>query len=76
MRNVITGADQGFRRPGYAVYIEPTITWTYGKNTFSLSGPVAVDRVREASIRDEAAHIVGSCGLANFLLIASFSHRF
>ena len=76
VRNVITGGDLGFRRPGYAVYIEPTITWSYKKNTVSLSGPVAVYRVREASLRDEAANVVGVGGIANFLLIASYSHRF
>jgi hypothetical protein len=76
VRNVITGSDLGFRRPGYAVYIEPSIAWNFKDNTVALSGPVAVYRVRENSTRDEAGGTNGVGGLANFLIIFSYTHWF
>jgi hypothetical protein len=76
VRDLIGGGDPGFRRPGYEIYIEPAISWVWGKNTFYLSGPVGVDFNREPSIRDLETNTKGGGGLADFLIIASYSHRF
>lgn len=76
VRDLIGGADDGFRRPGYTIYVEPGIGWTTGKNVFSFSGPVAVERNRERSVRDLKAGVRGVGGLANFALIASYTRRF
>jgi hypothetical protein len=77
VRDLIGGGDDGFRRPGYTVYVEPGIGWVIGKNFFSLSGPVAVDRNRETSIRDLQAGLPsGVGGLASFVLVGSYTRRF
>ena len=76
VRDVIGGGDDGFRRPGYTVYVEPSIGWTTGKNFFSVSGPVAVERNRERSIRDLQGGVTGVGGLADYLIVASYTRRF
>lgn len=76
VRDLIGGGDDGFRRPGYAIYVEPTIGWVHGKNFFSISGPVAVDRNRERSVRDLAGGVTGVGGVANFTLMVSYARRF
>ncbi|MBI2948668.1 MAG: hypothetical protein HYY23_13575 [Verrucomicrobia bacterium] len=82
VRDLIGGADDGFRRPGYSVYIDPGISWSWGKNLLSLNGPVAVARSRQRSIRDIQAsertgnYVHGAGGIADFILVASYSRRF
>ncbi|MBM3838591.1 MAG: hypothetical protein FJ398_11630 [Verrucomicrobia bacterium] len=82
VRDLIGGADDGFRRPGYSVYIDPGISWSWGKNFLSFNGPVAVARSRQRSIRDILAsertgqYVHGAGGIADFLLVASYSRRF
>jgi hypothetical protein len=76
VRDLIGGGDDGFRRPGYSVYIEPAMTVTRGKYTFTLSGPVALLRNEEQSIRDARAGIHTAGGLADFLILASLARRF
>jgi hypothetical protein len=76
VENVITGADYGFRRPGYAIYVEPGIAWSVHSTVLSLSGPVAVYRTRLPSTRDEAMNVPGVGALANYQIIFSISHFF
>lgn len=82
VRDLIGGGDDGFRRPGFTIYVDPGVTWAYGKNSFSVSTPVAVERHRERSIRDlmdserTGRAVRGAGGLAEFLVIASYSRRF
>jgi len=64
------GDSDGFRRAGYAVYVEPGVNWSFGKNVLSVSIPVAVQRNLERTQYSFAG------GFANFLVVAGFSHRF
>jgi hypothetical protein len=76
VRDLIGGGDDGFRRPGYTVYIDPGIAWSWGKNLITVNGPVAVERNRERSIRDLETDTYGAGGLAPFVIIASYVRRF
>jgi hypothetical protein len=76
VRDLIGGGDPGFRRPGYAIYIEPGISWVWRNNFFNVTVPVGVDFNRERSIRDLETNTSGGGALADFLIIASYSHRF
>jgi hypothetical protein len=46
------GDSDGFRRPGYSIYVDPGISIAKNNWIFSLTGPVAVYRNRERSLAD------------------------
>jgi len=71
------GGSMGFRRPGYAISIEPGISWTGKNNSFSINTPVAVYRTRERSAPEIAlGRPGGDAAFADFSILASFTHRF
>jgi len=75
-RDLIGGGDDGFRRPGFAIDLEPGLSISRGKYTFTLSGPVALLRHEERSIRDLQAGTRNGGGFADYLILASFSRKF
>ncbi len=72
----LVGGSEGFRRPGFSVYVEPGLSWTRGKNTFNLFTPVLVDANRERNIYDDRFGSHGSGAFADYLIVASFTRRF
>jgi len=72
----VFGPDDGFRRPGYAVSVEPSVVLAHGGHTFSLAVPVAVMRNRQQSIPDKANNYTGDAAFADWLLLFSWSFRF
>lgn len=67
---------EGFRRPGYSVYVEPGVSWTRGQNTFNLFTPVMVAVNRQKNIYDDRFGSHGPAVFADFLIITSFSRKF
>ncbi|MEP7258442.1 MAG: hypothetical protein ABI687_08640 [Flavitalea sp.] len=49
----LAGNSNGFRRPGYAIAIEPGISYTTKKNNWYLNVPIAVSRNRTQSVTDK-----------------------
>lgn len=74
-RDVI-GADTGFRRPGFTVSIEPGLSWVHGKNSLSLTAPVALLRNRERSVTDDLRGTHGDASFADFLLLFTYTRQF
>jgi hypothetical protein len=72
----LIGGSEGFRRPGYSVYVEPGVSWTHGKNTFNLFTPVLLSANRERNIYDDRYGTHGPGAFADFLIIASFTRQF
>ena len=70
------GGDGGFRRPGFVVSIEPGLSWNKGKNSFSVTAPVALIRNRERSVTDELTGTHGDASFADFLIFANYTRRF
>jgi hypothetical protein len=71
------GGSLGFRRPGYTVSIEPSISWTGKRNQFSIFAPVAVYRNRLQSAPEIALGMPGGdASFADYSILASFTHRF
>jgi len=68
--NDLIGSSDGFRRAGYAAYIDPGLNWVFGKNTLSLNIPVAVERNLEATKYSSAG------AFADFIVVAGYSRRF
>ncbi len=73
------GQDAGFRRPGYALSIEPQLVFAHEKDVFSIAIPVAVLRARHRSVADQASGIPGQHGdaaFADWVLLFNWSRRF
>ncbi len=72
----LIGGSQGFRRPGYAVAVEPALAYVAGKNTISLGVPFAIYRNRLVSVADEARGAHGDAAFADYLILVGYSRRF
>jgi hypothetical protein len=66
----LIGSSDGFRRAGYAIYVDPGLNWSRGKNSLSLNVPVAVERNLEATRYSSKG------AFADFIVVASYSRRF
>jgi hypothetical protein len=72
----VIGGSSGFRRPGYAVSIEPGLTYVHGRSAFSVGVPVAVYRNRTRSVADRASGGHGDAAFADYIFLAGFSRLF
>ncbi len=78
----LIGSSAGFRRPGYSIGIEPGISYSWGRSSFSFSFPYLVYRNRTQSYADQLATAQtgtfqqGDAAFADYIFIAGFSKRF
>lgn len=75
VRDVI-GGSEGFRRPGYAISVEPQLVYATGKDTFSLAVPWAWIRYRNRSVADQYSGGHGDAAFADYLIILGWTRRF
>ena len=76
MKDIIGGTDLYFRRPGYEIFFEPGLAYTFGRNFVSVSGPVRVYAKKLDSTLDESRHQHVGSDFVPYLFIASFGRRF
>jgi hypothetical protein len=72
----IIGKSEGFRRPGYTISVEPGFLYTRGRDTWSISMPIAVERNRRRSVTDIMDGRHGDAAFADNLLLIGYSRRF
>lgn len=78
----LIGGDAGYRRPGYAISIEPGVSYSKNKFYAVFSVPVAVSRNRVQSYEDiqstqeTGVFKQGDAAFADFLLNLTLSYRF
>jgi len=72
----IIGGSLGFRRPGYALSVEPGAQYEHGKTTWSLNIPVAVQRNRKRSVPDLIRGTAGDAAFADYLILLGYSRSF
>ncbi len=76
------GDNDGFRRPGYAVSVEPGVSLMKNGWSFALSVPVAVYRNRVRSVADEGLFELrgeyhhGDAAFADYVITANLSRQF
>lgn len=70
------GKSEGFRRPGYALSLEPELVYTHGKHTWSVNVPVAVQRNRRRSVPDILDGRHGDAAFADYLILFSVTRSF
>jgi hypothetical protein len=75
----LIGGDKGFRRPGFVISAEPTISYMTKKANFYLSLPVAIERNRTKSYSDKlrsaatGTDVHGDAAFADYLVTLGFS---
>lgn len=75
-RNLLpVGDNLGFRRPGFAVSIEPGIQYVRNGNMFSITVARAIYRDRTRSVPDELTGGHGDAAFANWVWLASYTFR-
>ena len=78
----LIGGSGGFRRPGYAVSVEPGLSYFNSDFSVVLSVPIAVYRNRTQSyidkIRSEqrGREVIGDAAFADYLISLGISYRF
>jgi hypothetical protein len=72
----LIGKSDGFRRPGYAISIEPGVIWGFKQYVFNMSVPVALKRNRLRSVPDFATGGAGDAAFADYFWIFGLSRRF
>lgn len=70
------GNSDGFRRPGYAVSIEPAFTWSKKVHTFSVAVPWAIYRNRVRSVADQTGGGHGDAAFADWILLLGYWRSF
>jgi len=72
----LIGDNLGFRRPGYAISLEPGFQYSRAKNMFAFSVGKAIHRDRTRSIPDRITGGHGDAAFADYVWLASYSFRF
>lgn len=73
----LIGSSTGFRRPGYAVSAEPSVSYSRNAYTFSLSVPFALHRNRQRSVPDRLEPgRIGDAAFADYVVLFGISRKF
>lgn len=72
------GKSDGFRRPGYAISVEPGVNYITrgGRDVWSVTVPVAVSRNRRQSVSDIRDNRHGDAAFADYLITVGYARRF
>lgn len=77
----LIGGDRGFRRPGYIISAEPSITYVAKKYSLNIAAPFALQRNRTQSDSDKrrtidtGVHQQGDAAFADYLISAGINIR-
>jgi hypothetical protein len=76
LRDVIGGGDDGFRRPGHTLYLDPGAAMRIGTQEFTVSVPIRLRQNFSRSLIDRERQLKGGGDLADYLVFAGYSVRF
>ncbi len=71
----LIGSSEGFRRPGYAISVEPMLSFGIGTVDLGIAVPIAVYRNRTRSVSDKMLGRHGDAAFADYLVLAGISRR-
>ncbi|MBV8817381.1 MAG: hypothetical protein JO022_03425, partial [Acidobacteriaceae bacterium] len=72
----LLGDSLGFRRPGYALSLAPGLEYVHKRNVITMQVGKAILRDRTRSVPDRILGSHGDAAFADYLWLASYSHRF
>lgn len=75
-KNLFPVSNDGFRRPGFAVTIGPGLEYVRGSNLFTAGVYKAIHRDRTTSYPDSVYGAHGDAAFAQYVWLASVTHRF
>ena len=75
-KNLFPNSNDGFRRPGFAVTAGPGLEYTRGHNLLTAGVYKAIHRDRTVSYPDEVYGSHGDAAFAQYVWLASWTHRF
>ena len=75
-KNLFPNSNDGFRRPGFAVTLGPGVEYVHGSNLLTAGVFKAVHRDRTVSYPDEVYGSHGDAAFAQYVWLASITHRF
>ncbi len=70
------GRSNGFRRPGYAISVDPGLMYSTARYLFAVNVPFAVERNRRRSVPDIMNGTHGDAAFADYALTLSVTRRF
>jgi hypothetical protein len=75
----VIGGDEGFRTPGYSIFLDPGLAVSRGKGSFTVSVPVRLRGTFKLNVNDQNG-VPGPTGdrgdLASYLIFLGYAHRF
>lgn len=74
--NLFPVSNDGFRRPGYAVSAGPGLEYARNNNILNIGIDKAFHRDRTSSYPDTVYHAHGDAAFAQYVWLASYTHRF
>jgi hypothetical protein len=74
--NLFPVSNDGFRRPGYAVSAGPGLEYARNNNILNIGIDKALHRDRTGSYPDSVYHTHGDAAFAQYVWLASVTHRF
>lgn len=75
-KNLFPNSNDGFRRPGFAVTVGPGAEYVHGSNLFTAGVYKAIHRDRTVSYPDSVYGTHGDAAFAQYVWLASLTHRF
>jgi hypothetical protein len=75
-RNLFPGDNLGFRRPGFAISLEPGFQYARGGSVLTAQVAKAFYRDRTISVTDALTGGHGDAAFADYVWLASYSYRF
>ena len=77
VRDLVGGGDEDtIKRSSYIIFVDPGLSFTQGKNSFTLNVPYRVKLKRTASLAEQAGLGPTAGGFAKYFVFASYSRRF
>ncbi len=72
----VFGKSDGFRRPGYALSVEPGFSYSHKRETWTLNVPVPILRNRIRSVPEIQDNVRDAAAFADYLVLVGYSRRF
>lgn len=72
----LIGKSDGFRRPGYAISLEPGFSYTRKRETWTVNVPIAVLRNRLPSVPEMRDNVRDAAAFADYLILVNYSRKF
>ena len=72
----LIGGSDGFRRPGYVVFVDPSVAFGRGPGTLTFSTPVRVAQRLAPRQMVKPGGSIGAGDLAKVLVFVGYARRF